>query len=204
MEFLSELKASLKKAKGSDNLSGVKVAVQGTGSVGFNLCRELHEEGATIYATDLDKDSLKKVVDEFNAKAVLPDEIYGLDVDVFAPCAMGGIVNDDTISKLKCSIISGGANNQMKDEKKHSEKLKEMGILYAPHFVVNAGGLIGVSAEYSGAGRDFGWAKIDEVYTTLLRVFEVAEKENITSIQAANNIALERIEKINLCSNIYN
>jgi leucine dehydrogenase len=191
------IKSALKKTKGMDNLSGVKVAVQGAaGHVGFSLCKELYENGAKLYVSDFNDEGLKKLVKEMKAEVVGPDDIYGLDVDVYAPCALGATINDKTISQFKCSIIAGSANNQLLDEKKHGVELKKRGILYAPDYVINAGGLINVSSEVYGGGTDHAWAKTEEIYSTLLKIYDIADAENISTAAAAGKMAEQRISDI--------
>jgi leucine dehydrogenase len=146
---------------------------------------------------------LKKAAEEFKATVVKPDEIFGLDVDIFAPCALGAVINDKTIPQLKCSIVAGGANNPLEDEEKHAEDLLKRGILYAPDYVINAGGLLDVSAEYFHAGRALAMEKTEKIYNTLLQIFHVAEAEKITPNQASRNLAEARIHAIKQCDNIF-
>lgn len=198
------IKAALKHLKGDDNLKGVKVAVEGAGGhVGYYLCKELHENGAIIYASDIKKDRLQKIIDEFGAIPVEGDAIYSQEVDVYAPCALGATVNDKTLSMLKCPIIAGAANNQLEDEKKHGAELKKRGIIYAPDYVINAGGLINVNAELYGGGADYAWEQTEEIYDTLLKVWQTAEKEDVTSVTAANKIAEDRMNAIHMTKSIY-
>ncbi len=181
---------------GSDSLSGKKVAVQGLGHVGYYLVRHLCKEGAEVIVTDIDKNSVKQVVDEFNVKAVEPDEIYSVDADIFSPCALGAIVNDETLSKFKFKIIAGASNNQLAVEEKHGEMLREKGILYAPDYVINAGGLINVANELEGYHRERSLNQARGIYDILLEVFEIAEKENIPTYKASNRLAEKRIKDI--------
>ncbi|MBN2689526.1 MAG: Glu/Leu/Phe/Val dehydrogenase [Gammaproteobacteria bacterium] len=198
------IKSALKKQKGSDSLAGVKVAVQGAaGHVAFNLCRELHEAGAVLYISDINKEGLKRAAEEFNATIVEGDEIYKQDVDVYAPCALGATVNDTTIPMLKCSIIAGAANNQLEDEDKHGDMLRSKGILQAPDYVINAGGLISVDSEITGGGVGHVNAQIEDIYTTLLNIYNMADQEGISTVAAANNIAKKRISDINVINGIY-
>jgi leucine dehydrogenase len=198
------IKASLKKLTGSDDLTGKKVAIQGLGHVGYHLCKELYNAGAILYVTDLNKDAIKKTIHDFKATVVEPDEIYGQPVDVFAPCAMGGILNDTNIPQLKCSIVAGAANNQLDDEIKHSLALKERGILYAPDYVINAGGLINVAAEFFRVKlRDYVFHKTEEIYDRLLNIYRTAETRQITPAAAAGKLAEERIYAIGQCKSLY-
>jgi len=196
--------ASLKKQKGSDNLSGVKVAVQGVGHVGYHLCRELSERGAKLFVCDVNKEALKKVADNFKATVVPIDKIYEQEVDVFSPCALGAVIDDKTINQLKCSIVCGAANNILKDEEKHGKQLHDKSILYAPDFVVNAGGLLNVASEFFHVHQlEFIKTKVEEIYQTTLNVFETADKENLPTNLAAIHLAKERIEAIRQVKNIY-
>jgi leucine dehydrogenase len=197
------IKAALKKSTGSDDLAGIKVAVQGVGHVGYYLCEELYKHGAKLYVSDVNKAALKTVVDKFNATVVGLDEIYGLDVNVYAPCALGATVNDKTIPLFKCSIVAGAANNQLKEEEKHGLALKERGILYAPDYVINAGGLVNVAAELNGDGQEHALAQTEEIYNTLLNIFHLAEQDNVSTSLAANKIAEKRISDISMIKNIY-
>jgi leucine dehydrogenase len=197
------IKACLKKTTGSEDLTKTKVAIQGIGHVGYHLCKELHEQDAKLYVTDINEEVLKKVCDEFKVTVVSPDEIYGLNVDIFAPCALGEIINDSTILQLKCSIVAGAANNQLENEAKHGIALKQRGILYAPDYIINAGGLIDAASEFFHAGKALALAKTEEIYDTLMHVFDYAEKENIPPILAAKELAEQRINAIKHSQNIY-
>jgi leucine dehydrogenase len=197
------IKAALKHQKGSDSLSGIKIAVQGVGHVGSHLCKELAEHGAKLFVSDINKAAIEKVVKETKATVVNNDEIHVQDVDVYAPCALGAILNDKTLPALKCSIVAGAANNQLKDEKVHGSALKKAGILYTPDYVINGGGLIHVSAELTGANKDYIWSKVDGIYDTLLAIFKTADDAKITNAEAANKFAEDRIHKIDQIKGIY-
>ncbi|MGD9152803.1 MAG: Glu/Leu/Phe/Val dehydrogenase [Gammaproteobacteria bacterium] len=197
------IKASLKKQTGNDDLAGIKVAVQGAGHVGYYLCQELHEHGAKLFVADINKDALKKVADEFSATIVKPNEIYSQDVDVFAPCALGAILNDETIAQLKCSVVAGAANNPLLDEMQHADTLKQRGILYAPDYVINAGGLIDVASEFFEAGRKLAWDRTEGIYDTLLKVYTLAEKDNVSTAYASKKMAEDRIHGVKRCKNIF-
>jgi len=196
------IKAAWKKTTGKDSLKGVKISVQGIGNVGYNLCKELHQEGAILYVNDVNESAVAKAVKEFSATAVLDADLYALDVDVYAPCALGATINDKTIHQLKCSVIAGAANNQLAEEKKHGAALQKAGILYTPDYVINAGGLINVSTEVFGGGAERAMGQIEDIYSTLIRIFNLAEKEGIPTFAAANRIAEERIKNISLVKNI--
>ncbi len=187
------IKASVKEVYGNESLAGKKVAIQGAGQVGRFLCQHLAKDGAKIYITDIIPEKVKKCVEEYKAEFVEPDKIYDVDADIFAPCALGGIANDDTIPRFKFKIIAGGANNQLLDEDKHDRMLMERGILYAPDYVINAGGLINVGREVEGYSKEHAMRKAEGIYDTLMRVFEVSKKENIPTHVASARIAEERI-----------
>jgi leucine dehydrogenase len=147
------MKAACNRVWNSDSLDGKKIAVQGLGHVGQHLVKYLIEAGAELFVNDIDEEKVEEVKKRFGVKSVLTDDIYGLDVDIFAPCALGGVINDETIPQLKCSIIAGAANNQLEQEKVHGETLMKIGILYAPDYAINAGGLINVYNELTGYDR---------------------------------------------------
>lgn len=177
------IKAAVKHQLGKDSLQGMSVAIQGLGHVGYHLCRHLHEAGARLVVTDLNQDALAKVAHEFNAIIVGLDEIYHQDVDIYAPCALGATINDQTIDIIKASIVAGCANNQLA-EIHHGEMLRQKGILYAPDYVINAGGIINVSFDnnYDEAKST---AKVKRIYNTLLDIFQEADsKASQTSIIA--------------------
>ncbi len=191
------IKAGCKWALDSEDLQGVTVAVQGIGSVGYALCEYLHEEGAELLVADIYPEQVEKTVDEFGATAVDPDDIYSVECDVFAPCALGAVINDDTIDQLKCGVVAGAANNQLAEDH-HGENLRQKGILYAPDYVINGGGVINVAHEFAPGGykRELALRKVDQIYDRLLEVFATSEREDIPTNEAADRIAEERIEKI--------
>jgi len=197
------IKAALKKMRGNDNVTGIKVAVEGLGNVGYNLCKELHEANAKLFVYDINPEAVKRVVDNFAAIAVHPNELHSAAVDVYAPCALGATLNDKTIAQLKCSIVAGAANNQLHEEEKHGSALKHRGILYTPDYVINAGGLINVASEVFGGGPETVWQKVEDIYDTLLTIFNIAELENITTAEAAKRVAEKRMREVSLTKNIY-
>lgn len=176
-----------------ESLEGVKVAIQGLGHVGYHLCKLLKEAGAHLVVTDIDTDLVDRVVKEFSAQAVSPENIYGVDVDVFSPCALGAIINDETISQFKCKVIAGSANNQLETHA-HGEILAKMKILYAPDYVVNAGGLIDVSYEGPSYAAQVVREHVRTIHDTLLEVFHKAEKLHLSTSEAADLIAEERLK----------
>lgn len=187
------MKAAAKKAYGGDSLAGKSVAVQGVGHVGYYLCQNLAKEGASLIVSDIDEAKVKRVVDEFGAEAIAPEDIIEADADIFAPCALGAVINDDSVPKLKFAIVAGGANNQLANEK-HGAMLEERGILYAPDYVINGGGLINVNAELEGWTSEKALQKAGEIYDTTLRVFAIAGEEGVPSYKAADTLAERRIE----------
>ncbi|MBS1271112.1 MAG: Leucine dehydrogenase [Candidatus Marinimicrobia bacterium] len=197
------IKAAAKKRWGNENLAGKTVAIQGVGHVGYYLAKDLHEAGANLIVTDIDENRVKRVVDEFSAKAVGKDEIYEADAEIFAPCALGGIINNDTIPKFKFEIIAGAANNQLKNEEVHGEVLRKQDILYAPDYVINAGGLINVANEIEGYHRERALTQAKGIYDILLKVFDIAEEQGTPTYQASNHLAEQRIKKVGHLKEIY-
>lgn len=190
------MKASAKETWGNDSLSGKKVLVQGIGHVGEHLVDHLTREGAKVFINDISEERVKNAVAKYKAEAVSAETMFDLDLDIYAPCALGASVNDETLSRLKCVIICGAANNQLADEKKHGELVKQKGILYAPDFVVNSGGIINVYYELEGYVRERAMAHAEKIYDTTWDLFQMAKKENIPTYQAANRLAEQRIEAI--------
>lgn len=190
------MKASAKEVYGSDSLTGKKVLVQGLGNVGMHLVEHLHKEKAILSVYDINEGRVKQAVENFGAKAVSPDKMFDLDIDIYAPCALGASVNDDSLARLKCAIICGAANNQLADEKKHGDEVTKKGILYAPDFVVNAGGIINVYYELEGYVRERAMAHAEKIYDTTWNIIQVAKTEKIATYMAANRIAEKRIEAI--------
>ncbi|WP_042355110.1 branched-chain amino acid dehydrogenase [Bacillus rubiinfantis] len=189
------MKAAAKEAFGSDSLEGKIVAIQGVGNVAYTLCRYLHEEGAQLIVTDINKDAVNRAVEEFGAKAVAPDEIYSVECDIYAPCALGATINDDTIPQLKAKVVAGSANNQLK-ESRHGDILHELGIVYAPDYVINAGGVINVADELYGYNRERAMKKVETIYHSIEKVIEISKRDHIPTYVAANRMAEERIEKV--------
>ena len=189
------IQASAKERWGSDDLSTKTVSLQGAGHVGYYLAKELHTAGAKLIITDIDAERVKAVVSEFGARAVAPDEIYGVQADIFAPCALGGIINDTTIPQLRCEILAGAANNVLLEER-HGVAIEEKGILYAPDYVANAGGVINVYSELAGWSSARAFRKADEIYDTILRVFSIAKADKVPSYVAADRLAEQRIKAV--------
>jgi leucine dehydrogenase len=197
------MKASAKEKWGNDSLSGKKVVVQGTGHVGENLVKHLVKEGAKVFIYDINEERLKAISKETGAEVITDaNKLYDLDMDIYAPCALGATVNSDTLNRLKCSIICGAANNQLADENVHGKMVIEKGILYAPDFVVNAGGIINVFYELQGYNRERALAHAEKIYDTTLNIFKISKEQNIPTYMAANRIAEKRIAdigKIKVC-----
>jgi leucine dehydrogenase len=189
------IQASAKERWGKDDVANRTIAVQGCGHVGFFLAKELHEAGAKLVVTDIDAERVKRVVAEFGAQAVAPEEIYGVQADLFAPCALGAIINDKTIPQLKVEIVAGAANNQLLEER-HGDELERKGILYAPDYVANAGGVINVYSELAGWTSARAFRKADEIYDTVLRVFSIARADGVPTYQAADRLAEQRIRMV--------
>ncbi len=189
------MKACANEKFGSDALKGLRVAIQGLGNVGYHLCEFLYKEGAQLIVSDIDPIKIKKAVDTFGAKAVSPEEISSVECDIFAPCALGAGVNDQTLNKFKCKIIAGGANNVLAEDR-HGMALKELGILYAPDYVINAGGLMNVFVELEGYSKERAHSHTLKIYQNLKQVFDIAKKENIPNHKAADHLAESRMATI--------
>ena len=197
------IKASVKKQLGKNSIAGLKVGVQGLGHVGYYLCKYLHDAGAKLVVADLYEPSIKRVVDEFNADVVGVDDIYDADVDIYAPCALGATLNDETIPRLKASIVAGAANNQLENELVHDKMVCEKGILYAPDYAINAGGLINVSNELEGYNQDKAYSQAEGIYDTLMEIFNRSDNENIPTNIASDKQAEDRIGKIGTLKSFY-
>jgi leucine dehydrogenase len=197
------MKAAANRAYGSDSLTGKRIAIQGAGNVASNLARYISKENAKLFITDIYRKKAEKIAAECSAAFVEPDDIYGLDVDIFSPCALGGVVNDDTLPVFKCDIIAGGANNILDDEQAHAEMLDKRGILYAPDYVINAGGIINISSELEGYNEDLAMRKTGRIYDTVSDILEYAETHNLTSVEASNRLAEQRIESVGKVGQIY-
>ena len=189
------IQASARVRWGSENVEGKTVIVQGLGNVGHFLCRELHAAGARLVVTDIDPGRTERAASEFGAQRVDPGAIYSQKGDIFAPCALGGIINDETLPQLKVEIVSGAANNQLLEER-HGDELERRGILYAPDFVANAGGVINVYGEVAGWTRDRALRKADEIFETTLGVFEIAKEQGIPTYVAADRLAERRLAAV--------
>ena len=197
------MKASAKEVFGSDSLKGKRIIVQGAGNVASHLCRHLAQEGAQITITDIFEQKAKKVAKAVKGTYVKPEKIFSTAADIFAPCALGGILNDETIPRLKVGIVAGGANNQLLDEKKHMQMLVDRKILFAPDFAINAGGLINVANELEGYSEDRALKQAEGIYDILTEIFRKARSERIPTSIAANRLAEARIARISGIKQIY-
>ncbi len=189
------IRAALKWATGNESLAGRTVAIQGLGHVGYHLVKLVTEAGAKALVADIFDEAIERVVQDFGASVtvVSPAEIHAVACDVFAPCALGAVVNDDTIPQLKCQIVCGSANNILGNEDRHARALAEKGILYAPDYVVNAGGLINVANELEGYNRERAIQQAGGIYDITTQIFQIARAEETTTVQAANALAERRI-----------
>jgi len=188
------MKASAKKAYGSDDLRDKRVTVQGVGQVGHYLVDYLIKEGATITIADINETNIKRVANKHKVEVIAPEAVYEAEADIYAPCAMGATINDDTLTKIKASVICGAANNQLAKEKQHGELLQQKGIIYAPDFLVNAGGIINIFPELTGNyNKELAKEQTEAIYDKALEIFAKAEKEQKTTHLAALEIAEKRI-----------
>lgn len=189
------MKAAAKEAFGSESLEGRTISVQGLGNVAYKLCEYLHNEGAKLVVTDINQAAIDRVVNDFGATAVAPEEIYTQEVDIFSPCALGAILNDETIPQLKAKVIAGSANNQLQDSR-HGDYLHELGIVYAPDYVINAGGVINVADELYGYNRERAMKRVEGIYDSIEKIFEISKRDGIPTYLAANRLAEERIARV--------
>jgi len=197
------MKAAARKAYGSDSLEGLRIGIQGAGSVASYLASYLQKENAVLFITDIFEEKAKRVAKNTGASVVDPNEIYTMDLNIFSPCALGGVVNDDTVRHLQCDIIAGGANNILDDEQRHGELLKEQGIYYAPDYVINAGGIINISSELEGYNEEMALSKTSRIYDTTIKIFDYAEEHDIPTYRASNILAEQRIESVAKLGTVY-
>jgi len=197
------MKACAKEKWGNDSLRGRKIAVQGAGHVARYLCEHLYSEGAELFITDIVESKVKRVLETVKAKVVKPDEIYDIDIDIFSPNALGAIINENTLNRLKCEITAGGANNQLEDENIHGEQVLRKGMLYAPDYVINAGGLINVANELEGYRQDRAMKQAEGIYDIVGKVLEISKSESIPTNLASNKMAEERLKSISKIRKIY-
>ena len=189
------LKACAEEAFGAPTLEGLRVAVQGVGKVGYHLAKHLVEAGAVVTVSDVDVDNAARAVKDLGVETVEPAKAHAVECDIFAPCALGGIIRDDTIPELKCKVVAGAANNQL-ERQEHGEVLADLGILYAPDFVINAGGLINVEDELRGYDRNRAMKRVEGIYKQLQHIFTMSRERSLSTARAANEYAEDRIRKI--------
>jgi leucine dehydrogenase len=190
------MKASAKMVHGNDSLTGKKVFVQGIGHVGENLVKHLIKEGAKVTIHDINQTRLKEVSIETGAEVFSGADIFDADMDIYSPCALGASINDHSLSKMKCSIIAGAANNQLEDEQIHGQGLLDKGIVWAPDFLINAGGLINVYSELHGYNRQTALSQAEKIYQVTLDVLNQSKENRVPSIETAKLIAEKRIASI--------
>lgn len=189
------MKAAAKHLYGTDDLEGRRIMVQGIGHVGESLVEHLKQEGAEIFISDINQERLQAISSKYGAVIYKGSDIFSADVDIYAPCALGATLNDDSLSRLKARVVAGAANNQLADEEKHGKILREKGIVYAPDFLINAGGIINVYAELEGYDKQEIIRKTENIYNTTLEILANADANNITTHQAALKVAQQRIEE---------
>lgn len=192
---LCGIRACLQRKFGHSEVARCSFAVQGVGSVGYHLVKLLRTEGAKVFVTDINQERVEPVVDELRAEAVPMHQIYDVDATVFSPCAMGGVINTDTVPRLKCKIVAGGANNQL-ESNECGTLLEQRGILYAPDYAINAGGLMNLAIELQGYNEDRARRMVQTIYDIISRIFATAERDRIPSWQAAERLAEERMRAI--------
>lgn len=189
---LRGIQAAAKYKYDREDLAGLRVAIQGVGSVGYHLAAALHARGVQLVVTDIDPAAVQRCEREFGAQAVSPEAIYAVDADIFSPCALGATINDDSIKQLTCGIVAGSANNQLAEDR-HGLLLRERGILYAPDYVINAGGLIQVVADRAGEAGDWARAKTEGIYDSLMEIFERADQDNLPTAEVTDRIVEEML-----------
>ena len=200
---LKGMKACLKESAGSSSLKGVTVAIEGIGHVGSALCELLHKEGANLIVCDIDEENVKEVAKKYQAQIVSVNEIRSVECDIYAPCALGASINDGSLQTLKCKIIAGSANNQLEDSKIHGTKVHEMGIIYAPDYVINAGGLINVYQERIGYNKHSAMVQIDRIYDRIREIIRESIDTDTPTYLVADNMAQRRIEMMRDINSIY-
>lgn len=188
------IKAAVKKAYGTEDLAGKKVGVEGVGKVGAHLIAYLCKEGAQVYATDIAQDRLAAIAKAYPVQTVAPEAFYDLPLDIYTPCALGATLNDATIARLQCKVVAGAANNQLEDIQRHGQLLFDKGIIYAPDYLVNAGGLINVYTElYYTYSPELAYQHVERIYSICLEVLNKSEKDGVSTALVADQMAEERI-----------
>lgn len=197
------MEAGATKIWGSRSLANKVVGIQGVGSVGLELAKLLDEAGAKILFTDINEENIKRMKDLLpHAEFIDPDSLYSAPMDVYAPCALGATVNDETIGQLKCKLVNGAANNQLKEDR-HGQELKERGILYSPDYLINAGGLMNVSIEFEGWNDSKSRRMVDTIYDTTLNIFAISDEKNIPVNKAADVLAENRLNAMRRIQTTY-
>ncbi len=200
------IRAAAFKAFGTDDLKGRAIAVQGCGNVGRHLIRHLAESGAKVWITDIHQDNIDPLAASLDVEVVAPEDIYDVPMDIFTPCALGGIVNEETLARMTSSgnlkVVAGAANNVLSDDQMGFE-LHQRGILYAPDYVINAGGLINVSEELGGYNEDRARKRVERIFDNLTKIFDTAAEQNIPPHEAAERVALERIQMVRPIADVY-
>jgi leucine dehydrogenase len=197
------IKACVKQLYGNDNLTGRSIIVQGIGNVGESLVKLLRDENAKVYASDINEERVGQVAKKYGAEVVSASSIFDISADIYSPCALGATINTETINKLKCAIIAGSANNQLENESVHGQMLLEKGILYAPDYVINAGGLINCYSELMGFSKKRTLQLTENIYEATRNVLKLSGAESISTIDAANKIAEKRIADIKKVKSTY-
>jgi leucine dehydrogenase len=187
--------ACAEEAWKDSSLAGKRVAIQGVGKVGYHLCKHLHEAGASLVVSDVDVDATARAVRDYGVDTADPDKIHAEECDIFAPCALGAVIRDDTIPSLKCRVVAGAANNQLAAPE-HGEQLGDIGILYAPDYIINSGGLINVADELRGYDRDRAMRQVEQIYRTLREIFHMAKEQDISTAEAADRFASDRVRRV--------
>ena len=196
------IKAAIKSKYNTESVEGMTIAIQGLGHVGADLAFRLHKSGAKLIVTDIDASQVKKVAQKTGAQVVDPQEILFVECDVLAPCALGSILNEKTIPKLKTKVVAGAANNQLACEE-DGQLLYDRGILYAPDYVINAGGLISCTVEFEGYSAEKSKIYLKKIYNNLLHIFQISREQQIACNFAANQVAEDRIKKVKNLSYFY-
>jgi leucine dehydrogenase len=189
------IRASVEEALRTSSLEGVRFVVAGVGKVGYHLVRHLHTAGAKITVADVDVDAVARVVNDFDVETAEPEKAHAVECEVFAPCALGAVIRDDTLPELKCKIVAGAANNQL-ERPEHGTALAELGILYTPDFVVNAGGLMNVADELIGYDRERAMKRVEDIYRTVREVFRRSRLDGVTPAEAAGRLAEDRMREV--------
>jgi leucine dehydrogenase len=192
---LHGIRACLEFKFGHTDFRRVSFAVQGAGQVGYHLVKSLREAGSKVFVTDINDQRIEQLMDECGAEPVPMAQIYDVDADVFSPCALGGVINEDTLPRLRCKIVAGGANNQLESEELGIE-LHRKGILYAPDYAINAGGLMNSASELSGYNEERAVQSVGRIYGIIHRILELSNRESLPTLQAANRLAQERIDSL--------